>query len=326
MKWPLIRNLPTEFHFRFTKYAPMAAIVSGLAILGTVVALFTLGLNFGTDFAGGNVLEVETKGAAPLAQIRQRMSELHTEASVYEFGSPRDVVIKFRFEEEGTEAGDNARVSTIKQQLTETFPDMVFKRTEVVGPKVSGELLRSGLMALGAALALMMIYIWFRFPSGLQFGAGAVIAVFHDIVLTTGLLAVLQIEFTMTTIAALLTVIGYSMNEKVITFDRLRENLRKFKKTPLADIINLSENERLSRTIITGSTAILALAGMLFLGGPALKPLVLTMVFGIVIGTYSSIYVALPIILVWGINRNDEDAEIIDMGGFKGSKKEKTLP
>lgn len=326
MKWPLIRNLPTEFHFRFTKYAPVAAIISGLAILGTIAVLFTMGLNFGTDFAGGNVLEVETKGPVPLAQIRQRMDELHTEASVQMFGSDRDAVIKFKFEDEGTESGDNARVETVKQQLAQTFPGMVFKRTEVVGPKVSGELLRSGLYALGGALLLMMIYIWFRFPSGLQFGAGAVIAVFHDILLTAGILSIMQIEFTMTSIAALLTVIGYSMNEKVITFDRLRENLRKYKKTPLADIINLSENERLSRTIITGSTAILALAGMLFLGGPALYPLVFTMVFGIIIGTYSSIYVALPIILLWGINRNDEDAEIIDMGGFKGSKKQKPLP
>ncbi len=326
MKWPLIRNLPTDFHFTFTKYAPFTAIASGLALLGTIVAIFVMGINFGTDFAGGNVLEIETKGPVPLTQVRARMEELHTEASVQLFGSERDAVIKFKFDEEGTEAGDNARVETVKQQLVQTFPGMTFKRTEVVGPKVSGELMRSGVFALGAALLLMMIYIWFRFPSGLQFGAGAVIAVLHDVILTVGLLTVLQIEFTMTSIAALLTVIGYSMNEKVITFDRLRENLRKYKKTPLADIINLSENERLSRTIITGSTAVLALAGMLFLGGPALFPLVFTMVFGTLIGTYSSIFVALPIILVWGINRNDEDAEIIDMGGFKGSKKEKTLP
>ncbi|MBN9318200.1 MAG: protein translocase subunit SecF, partial [Caulobacterales bacterium] len=131
---------------------------------------------------------------------------------------------------------------------------------------------------------------------------------FHDIILTLGILSVLQIEFSMTSIAALLTVIGYSMNEKVITFDRLRENLRKWKSLPLRDIINLSENERLSRTLITGTTAILALAGAIFLGGPVLFPLVFTMVFGIFVGTYSSIYVALPIILLWGVKRNDEDA------------------
>lgn len=326
MQWPLIKNLPTEFHFRFTKYAPVAAVVSGLAVLGTIAALFTMGLNLGTDFAGGNVLEVQTPGPVPTAQLRADIKTFGAEdATVQLFGSNHDAVVKFKMPEVKGD-NDNERVETIKVKLAQAFPGMTFKRTEVVGPKVSGELMRSGLIALCAALGLMLLYIWFRFPSGLQFGAGAVVAVLHDVVLTIGMMSVMQIEFSMTSIAALLTVIGYSMNEKVITFDRLRENLRKFKKTPLADIINLSENERLSRTIITGSTAILALAGMLFLGGPALFPLVFAMVFGILVGTYSSIYVALPIILIWGINRNDEDAEIIDMGGFKGSKKPKQMP
>jgi preprotein translocase subunit SecF len=167
--------------------------------------------------------------------------------------------------------------------------------------------MQSGFMALGIALALMLCYIWFRFQ--LQFGLGAVVAVFHDVILTLGLLSFTQIEFSMTSIAALLTVIGYSMNEKVITFDRLRENLRKYKSAPLREVINRSENERLSRTLITGTTAILALAGAFFLGGPVLFPLVSTMVFGIFIGTYSSVYVALPIILLWGVKRNDEPAE-----------------
>ena len=178
---------------------------------------------------------------------------------------------------------------------------------ETVSATVSGELFMKGLTALGIALALMLGFIWFRFQ--LQFRLGAVVAVFHDIVLTLGLLSITQIEFSMTSIAALLTVIGYSMNEKVITFDRLRENLRKYKTTPLREVINKSENERLSRTLITGTTAILALAGAMFLGGPVLFPLVSTMVFGIVIGTYSSVYVALPIILLWGVKRNDDPAE-----------------
>ncbi len=143
---------------------------------------------------------------------------------------------------------------------------------------------------------------------------GAIVAVFHDIVLTLGLLSVTKIEFSMTEIAALLTVIGYSMNEKVITFDRLKENLRKYKTTPLRDIIDLSENERLSRTIITGTTALLALGGTMVFGGPVLFPLVFTMVFGIIIGTYSSIYIALPMILIWGVKRGDEDATPIKLG------------
>ena len=161
-------------------------------------------------------------------------------------------------------------------------------------------------------MLLMLAYIWFRFQ--LQFGLGAVIAIFHDVVLTLGLLSVLHVEFNMSSIAALLTVIGYSMNEKVITFDRLRENLRRHRRAPLAEVINLSENERLSRTLITGTTALLALGGMLFLGGPTLYPLTVAMVFGIVIGTYSSIYVALPVILLWGVNRDVEEAKPIKLG------------
>ncbi|WP_293683057.1 protein translocase subunit SecF, partial [uncultured Phenylobacterium sp.] len=209
--------------------------------------------------------------------------------------------LRFRTDDNSIAASEKVRAN-----LQARFPGMEFKQPVVVGAKVSGELLRSGFMALGIALVLMLIYIWFRFQ--LQFGLGAVVAVFHDVALTLGLLSITQIEFSMTSIAALLTVIGYSMNEKVITFDRLRENLRKYKVTPLREVINRSENERLSRTLITGTTAILALAGAFFLGGPVLFPLVATMVFGIVIGTYSSVYVALPIILLWGVKRNDDPA------------------
>jgi preprotein translocase subunit SecF len=163
---------------------------------------------------------------------------------------------------------------------------------------------RGGIIALGAAIGLMLLYIWFRFQ--LQVGLGAVIALFHDIILTMGMLSFFHIEFSLPSIAALLTVIGYSMNEKVISFDRLRENLRKYKKMPLRDVINLSENERLSRTLITGTTALLALSGLLLV--PIIYPVIIAMVFGIIVGTYSSIYVALPVILLWGVNRHD-DAE-----------------
>ena len=194
-------------------------------------------------------------------------------------------------------------MALVRQRLTQMSPGIQFKSIESVGAKVSGELFRSGFEALGIAIALMLVYIWFRFQ--LQFGFGAVVAIAHDIFLTIGILSVLQIEFSMTSIAALLTVIGYSMNEKVITFDRLRENLRKYRRTPLREVINLSENERWSRTLITGTTAMLALGGMLFVTGANLFPLAFTMVFGIIIGTYSSIYVALPVLLLWGVKRGE---------------------
>jgi len=187
-----------------------------------------------------------------------------------------------------------------------------------VGAKVSGELIWDGMGALGVALGLTLLYIWFRFQ--LQFGLGAILALAHDIVLTVGFLSVTRLEVSMTSIAALLTVIGYSMNEKVISFDRLRENLRKYKTTPLRDVINLSENERLSRTVITGTTALLALSGSMFNPASALFSLTATMAFGILIGTYSSIYVALPVILLWGVNRDVEDAQPIRPMGARVSR------
>jgi|KBSSwiStaDraftv2_1062776.scaffolds.fasta_scaffold11566_7 preprotein translocase subunit SecF len=303
MHWPFIRNLPREFHIDFVRLAPAAAVLSALLIVGSIGSFVVQGLNFGIDFRGGTLLEVQAKGVAPLAELRRALPAAGAhDAQVQAFGSPDSAMLRFRTEHENVQ-----EAQAVKEHLAARFPDMQFKRMEVVGPKVSGELMTSGFMALGIALLLMLAYIWFRFQ--LQFGLGAVVAVFHDVILTLGLLSVTQIEFSMTSIAALLTVIGYSMNEKVITFDRLRENLRKYKTAPLREVINRSENERLSRTLITGSTAILALAGAIFLGGPVLFPLVSTMVFGIIIGTYSSIYVALPIILLWGVKRGDEPAE-----------------
>ena len=305
MAWPLIRLLPKAFHFRFVKWAPYTGVVSALLILASAGVLTFQGLNLGIDFKGGTLIEIVTPGPAPLAQLRTSLAAMGAhDPQVQGFGAPNSAMLRFM-----PEAGQNAVqvAREFETKLAAQYPGIQFKRVEVVGPKVSGELLGSGLLALGIALLLMLGYIWFRFQ--LQFGFGAVVAVFHDIVLTLGLLAALRIEFSMTSIAALLTVIGYSMNEKVITFDRLKENLRKYKTKPLAEVIDLSENERLSRTIITGSTALLALGGTMFFGGPVLFPLVFTMTFGILIGTYSSVYVALPLILVVGVRRNDEPAE-----------------
>ena len=301
--WPLIRLVPRHTHFNFVGFAPFAAALSGLAIAGAIASFFVQGMNFGVDFAGGTVMEVSTPGPAPLTQIRGVMAGLGVhDAQVQMFGDPRTARVQFR-SVEGKDA--NTGASFVSAQLASRLPGLRVSGQSTVGAKVSGELVWSGVFALGTALALMLLYIWFRFQ--LQFGLGAILALFHDIALTIGLLCVTQIEVSMTSIAALLTVIGYSMNEKVISFDRLRENLRKYKRMPLRDVINLSENERLSRTVITGSTALLALSGALVMGGPALFPLVLTMAFGIFVGTYSSIYVALPVILLWGVRRGDED-------------------
>jgi preprotein translocase subunit SecF len=301
--WPLIKFVPAQTHFKFTRLAPYLAIVSAVAVIASVASFFTIGLNLGLDFKGGTVIEVSTPGPAPQDQLRAALAKAGVkDPHVQGLGSPNEA--KLSYMAEGADA--TAAVPKLEAQLAAQFPGIKFKPANAVGTKVSGELFTSGMLALGIAVGLMLLYIWFRFQ--LQFGLGAVIAIFHDLILTIGILSVTHTEFSMTSIAALLTIIGYSMNEKVITFDRLRENLRKYRRTALRDIIDLSENERLSRTLITGSTALLALGGMLFLGGPALEPLVFAMVFGIIIGTYSSIYVALPIILVWGVKRGDEEA------------------
>ena len=305
MQWPLIRNLPKETHFRFVSLAPYAAGLSALCVLASIFSFVTVGLNLGIDFKGGTQMEVQTAGPAPLGQLRAALGKLGVkDAQVQGFGGPQSAVLRF---EPAANVNPVQAEGAIKAKLTAQFPGIHFTDVEYVGPNVSGELFQGGLLALGAAIVLMLAYIWFRFQ--LQFGFGAVIALAHDIILTMGMLSVFHIEFSLPSIAALLTVIGYSMNEKVISFDRLRENLRKYKRMPLADIINLSENERLSRTMITGATALLALSGMLFLGGPTVRPFVIAMVCGIVIGTYSSIYVALPVILLWGVNRGDDEAQ-----------------
>jgi preprotein translocase subunit SecF len=304
MHWPLIRLLPKETHFKFVRWAPVAAGLSGLAVLAAIVSLAVVGLNLSTDFKGGNEIQVTTNGPAPIAQLRAALNAMALkDTDVHEFGSPSSAVLRF----EPTGGGDPALAEgKIKAALIAQFPGLTVTGESAVGPKISGELFTKGMLALGVAIALMLVYIWFRFQ--LQFGFGAVVALAHDIVLTMGMMSIFHLEFSMPSIAALLTVIGYSMNEKVISFDRLRENLRKYKKMPLAEVINLSENERLSRTMITGATALLALSGMLFLGGPTIYPTIIAMVFGIFVGTYSSIYVALPVILIWGVNRNDAEA------------------
>ncbi len=304
MRWPLIRNMPHHFSFDFVKLAPFAAVLSILLIIASGVSLGVKGLNFGTDFQGGTKIDIVMGTPLGDARLTSDLAQMGAhDPHVQIFSDPHAAQLRFQ-----SIKGANASIAAdhIKQQLAAKYPDMHFKDTEAISAKVSGELFSKGMLALAAAVGLMLLYIWFRFQ--LQFGFGAVIAIFHDVFLTLGMLSFFHIEFSLVSVPALLTVIGYSMNEKVITFDRLRENLRKYKRTSLRDVINLSENERLSRTLITGTTALLALAGMLFLGGPALFPMILTMVMGIVLGTYSSIYVALPVILLWGVRRNDEEA------------------
>jgi preprotein translocase subunit SecF len=304
--WPLIRLVPRQTHFNFVGLAPYAAVLSLLAVIGSGASLATHGdkpVNFGVDFVGGVQLKLATQGPAPLARIRQELGVIGVDDAQVQSVGANGAVVQF-----GSVAGQSAASAPafVESRLQAAVAGLKVTGVSEVGAEVSSELIWKGLGALGVALGLMLLYIWFRFQ--LQFGLGAILALTHDIILTIGFLSVTRIEVSMPSIAALLTVIGYSMNEKVISFDRLRENLRKYKTTLLKDVINLSENERLSRTIITGTTALLALSGSVSNPASALFSLTATMAFGILIGTYSSIYVALPVILVWGVRRDEEEA------------------
>lgn len=318
--WPLIKLLPVKTDFRFVAFARLAAALSTVLVIASLARTLVPfeppcgGLSCGIDFRGGTVLELSTAPTpVDLGAVRSTLSRMTPgDVQVQAFGSPSAAMVRFETPE-GTDPA--ATVDRVKGELRKTLGQVTFPRTDVVGPKVSGELFRSGILALALAIGLMLAYIWFRFE--LQFGLGAVIALFHDVILTFGLIAALRLEFSLQTIAAILTIIGYSMNDTVVVFDRLRENLRKYKRMPLREVIDLSINETLSRTVITGLTAILALGGLAVFGGPTLFGFSIVMMFGIVIGTYSSIYVAAPVILLWGVKRGEEDVEPIKPVGAR---------
>ncbi|WP_140985719.1 protein translocase subunit SecD [Asticcacaulis tiandongensis] len=318
--WPLIRLMPQVTNFQFVKYAKAAGAVS--AVLCVASVFFTVypftppcgGLNCGVDFKGGTVLEMRTtSGQIDLGQVRSTLEalDLH-DIQVQAVGSAgNEASIRF-----GTPEGNPAAaVDNIKSHVAEQISGAEFTRTEVVGPKVSGELMTGGVLALACAILLMMVYIWFRFEW--QFGVATAIGLLHDVLLTFGLFALFNLEFTLTAVASILTIIGYSMNDTIVVFDRVRENLRKYKKMPLRDIVDLSLNETLSRTIMTGITTVGALLGLAVLGGDVLFVFAVALIFGVIIGTYSSIYVAAPIILLWGVNRNPGQVEVVDLGGHK---------
>jgi preprotein translocase SecF subunit len=334
--WPLIKILPVRTHFRFVRLAKYTAPASTLVIIGSLfLTLFPFklpcgGLKCGIDFKGGSVLELTTAPKpADVAQLRGIVSSMHLgDVQVQGFGSPDQAMIRFQT----PEGADPTQTATrVEAQIAQSVSPIKFTRADVVGPKVSGELLRSGLLALGGAILLMLLYIWFRFE--LEFGLGAVAALFHDVILTFGMIAltgrlsdwtggaVRAIEFDLPAIAAILTIIGYSMNDTVVVFDRFRENLRKFKKMSVTEVIDLSINEMLTRTIITSFTAIIALIVLAVYGGRELYGLSVIMLFGIVIGTYSSIYIAAPIILLWGVKPREEAEPIPPAPGMKTSRR-----
>jgi len=319
--WPLIRILPQKTNLHFVKYARYAAVVSIVLCVASIVACFYPGLNMGIDFRGGASMEVAKPAGqvVDLEAVRSSVSELNLGDVGVQGIARRDTnandgstaILRFQV----PEGRDQTQVvQQVEQAVSTAVGQVTYSGVSVVGSKVSGELFTSGLMALGLAIVLMFAYIWFRFEP--QFGFGAVAGLLHDVILTFGLIVLFKLEFSLNMVAAILTVIGYSMNDTVVVFDRLRENLRKYKTMPLRDVIDLSLNETLSRTIITGVTAVMVLGALAIFGGEALFGFSIALMFGIIIGTYSSIYVGAPIILLWGVKRGEltEDAKPVKLG------------
>ena len=271
----------------FNKYYNQFNILSVSLVVVSLFFLVFKGLNFGIDFKGGTLIELRSNdNKINVSSLRDNLSQMNLgDVSVKKFGNDTDFLIKF-------ENNENKNViEEIKKNLDKSFGNNFnFRRVENVGPKVSAELLRSGVIAISVALALMLIYIWIRFEW--QFSLGAILALFHDVIVTLGLFSLLGLEINLSIIAAVLTIVGYSMNDTVVIFDRVRENLRKYADIKIFELTNISINETLSRTLITSITTLLALLSIFFFGGEILKGFSLAMIFGVIFGTYSSIYIA----------------------------------
>ena len=296
------RLIPDDTKIPFVRYQYWAYAFSGALILLTLILLPTKGLNFGIDFQGGILIEVGMPGPADLAGMRETLGGLDLgEVALQEFGGPENVLIRIE-RQAGGEAGQLAAVERVRAVLAERFGDDVdYRRVEFVGPKVSEDLLWAGTQATVYALIAILVYVWFRFEW--QFAVGAIVALIHDAVTTLGLFSLLGLEFNLTTIAAILTIIGYSVNDTVVIYDRIRENLRRYKTMPLDQLIDRSINETLARTIMTSGTVLLALIALVLFGGPVIRDFTIAMLWGVVIGAYSTVYVASPIILHLNLRR-----------------------
>jgi preprotein translocase subunit SecF len=299
----LLRIVPDNTNFDFMRFRrisfPLSAVLSVLAI----VAYFSLGLNFGIDFIGGTLIEVQSKsGPADLGRMRTTLNALNLgDVQLQQFGPPTDVLIRIPQQPGGEEAQQQA-VAKVRAALGDGVD---YRRVEVVGPRVSSELLTYGTLGLMLAIFGILIYLWFRFEW--QFAVGAMIANVHDLALTVGFMAVLQLDFDLSTIAALLTILGYSLNDTVVIYDRIREMLRRYKKLPMHDLLNISINATLSRSIITHVTVTLALLSLLIFGGPVIHSFTAAMTFGaVLVGSYTSIFIAAPILIYLGVGQGRE--------------------
>ena len=285
-------------NINFTSKFKLGNYFSLFLFLTSVLFIIFKGLNYGIDFKGGTLIELKTDESIKIKEIRSTLRSLNLgDVNVKEFGKKGDYLIKI---EQKTE-NNNKLIPTIKKKLVEKLnADVNFRRVENVGPKVSAELLQSGIIAISLSLAAMLFYIWVRFEW--QFSIGSIIALFHDVIITLGIFSILSLEINLSIIAAVLTIVGYSMNDTVVIYDRIRENLGKYHKLNISEIANLSINETLARTIITSVTTLLALVSIFILGGEILRGFSFAMILGVLIGTYSSIFVASPILKTFKVS------------------------
>jgi len=303
----MIFNISKEI--KFSNFYKKMNLLSLILIFLSIFVLLYKGLNLGVDFKGGTLIEIRTENnTSDIAEIRESLLQMKLgDVTVKKFGKENDYLAKIEL----TNTNDANFIKTINDQLSSDLGSTVnFRRVENVGPKVSSELLKSGLLAISLSLAAMLFYIWIRFEW--QFSLGAIVALIHDVIITVGIFSFLSYEINLSIVAAVLTIVGYSMNDTVVIFDRIRENLRKYSKISISDISNISTNDTLSRTLITSLTTLLALLSIYIFGGAILKGFSLAMIIGVIVGTYSSIFVATPILNYTNVSQKTVMPEKID--------------
>jgi preprotein translocase subunit SecF len=303
---PLLRIVPDDTKFDFMRFRRVSFPISAALSIVAILLFFYHGLNFGIDFVGGTLIEIQSKtGPADLGKMRTTLGGLGLgDVQLQEFGAATDVLIRVA-QQPGGEEAQQAAIAKVRQALGDTVE---YRRVEVVGPRVSTELLAKSTIGLGLAILAILIYLWFRFEW--QFALGAMIANVHDIVLTIGFMSITQVDFDLTSIAALLTILGYSLIDTVVIYDRIREMLRRYKKMPMPQLLNESINSTLSRSIITHVTVTLALLALLLFGGQAIHSFTAVMMFGVVlVGTYTSIFIAAPILIYLGVHTTRGEAQ-----------------
>jgi len=291
---------PHHLRVNFMRFRDVCVGLSVLMMIGALVLIFVKGFNYGVDFKGGSMIEMQAKsGAADIGAMRETLGGLGLgDVQIQEFGKPSDALIRIE-QQPGGEEAQQVAADKVKTALADKYDE---RRREIVGPAVSSELRTTGTLAVIAALMAIVAYVWFRFEW--QFALGTIIALSHDVLVTAGIFSLFQLDFDLSTVAALLTILGYSVNDTVVVSDRIRENLRKYKKMEINELLNLSINETLSRTVLTGVTTIAVLIALYIFGGEVIRNFTFAMLFGVLIGTYSSIFIAAPVLDYLGVRRD----------------------